>query len=144
MSAADHLSPEQFYHGTHSKAIDNAQTGYLHLGSKAAAESRQAGHGAGDGTYQIHKVTVQPQHPFNSPSTPLDDWTANLIGHYDANRHESGRLRKPMELDETFEDAPSVAKELGWTPKHDAIYYDNAVEDPGHVSVMARPSAIRP
>lgn len=120
----------------HAGSDPREHTGYAHLGTREAAQSR------GRTKVAVWRVTIEPRNPFNSPETRLEDWTANLISHFDAHWTWLGRRPEPEDLDYEFEDAPAVADELGWSPEHDAVYYENGVEDPGSTSVMVRASAI--
>ena len=125
-----------FYHAGNDPH-ERTDNDYIHIGTEKAAGQR---HG-GDRT--LHQVWVHAAHPMNAPEDPLDDYTANRIGMYDAHRNWLGRDPKPEDFDPDFEEAPEVARGSGWRPEHDAVFYQNDAEDPGSLSAMVRPSAIR-
>jgi hypothetical protein len=132
---AAEIGNDAFYH----RGVDPRQhTSYVHVGTRAAAGQR---HDQGEDS-SLWRVHINPQNPLNHPHKPLDDGTANMIGHLDANRDHLGRMPQAHELDPDFEDAPDAAGSVGWKPEHDAIYYRNEVEDPGSISAMVRSSAI--
>jgi len=130
--------PARFFHSSKDPEWSPREgEGYIHLGTRAAAAHRD------EGSRVIHEVEVHAKNPMNTPDTPLDDHTANCIGRNHAISQSLGRPATKEDHDPYWEHAPEVAKDAGWKPTHDAVYYRNEVEDPGSISVMASPSAIR-
>jgi ribosomal protein S18 acetylase RimI-like enzyme/2'-5' RNA ligase len=134
IAAAQSYGP--YYHAG-TDPFSRTDNDYIHVGTRAAAGDR---HG-GDRT--VHEVYIHASNPMNNPHHPLDDTTANAISIHDAIRNHLGREPLAEDFDPDFEDAPEQARGSGWKPEHDAVFYENGAEDPGSISAMVRPSALR-
>lgn len=120
---------------------------YVHLGTRDAATDRHGDlpadvkHGG-----NLFRAKIRPRNPLGSESRPLSDGEANLLVDWeDHYAHDEGQMPEPGETIWYLSGEPvEVAKKHGyrgaWT--HDAIYYQNRVEDPGSISVAVDPDCI--
>ena len=129
------LNPGQFFHyGT--DPAEQPEGHYIHVGTRDQALRRRGG------DRSLYEVTVHPRSPLNTPETPLDDVTANRVDMYHSVMRDLGREPRRTDFDPDFEDAPAHARDVGWKPHHDAVFYDNQMEGPPGLSAMVKRSAI--